>query len=287
MNEGILTSCGGGSLTIVGTGIHVGHLTTEARGWISHADVVLYCVADAATERLICKLNPISESLYPYYDENKVRSDTYEQMVERTLYYVRKGKNVCVAYYGHPGIFVNPAHRSLKIAREEGYKAIMLPAVSSIDCLFCDLGVDPSSGCQILEATDLMLRQRYVDSASHVIIMQVSALGELDYHFNGYDQKHLPSLGLFLSKTYSEDHKIKAYHAAQFPVVESTILDMKISDLKDTLTAGISTIYIPPYRCLPVHLSMLEQYGLRHLLDDKELLPLNTSDTGLLLTRED
>jgi maleate cis-trans isomerase len=32
----------------------------------------------------------------------------------------------------------------------------MLPAVSSLDCLFCDLGVDPSTGCQIVEATDLL-----------------------------------------------------------------------------------------------------------------------------------
>ncbi len=49
---------------------------------------------------------------------------------------VRKGLYVVGIFYGHPGIFVNPSRRALTIARQEGYQALMLPAVSSIDCLF-------------------------------------------------------------------------------------------------------------------------------------------------------
>jgi hypothetical protein len=42
-----------GRLVVVGTGIAVGHVTAEARAWIEQANKVLYCVADAATERLV------------------------------------------------------------------------------------------------------------------------------------------------------------------------------------------------------------------------------------------
>src|SRR2546429_6584747 len=43
-------------------------------------------------------------------------------------------------------------------AREEGFEAEMLPAVSAEDCLFADLGVDPGDeGCQSFEATSFLL----------------------------------------------------------------------------------------------------------------------------------
>src|SRR6266853_1887408 len=170
-----------GSLVVVGTGISVSHLTMEARSWICSAEKVLYCVADAATERLILKLNPSAESLYVYYGEGKPRRQTYQQMVDRTMECVREEKEVCVAYYGHPGIFVAPSHKSIKVAREEGYSARMLPAVSSLDCLFCDLGIDPATGCQVFEATDLLLRQRNLDVFSHSIIWQIAATGDLGF----------------------------------------------------------------------------------------------------------
>src|SRR5689334_11072953 len=112
---------GKGSLVVTGTGIAVGHVSMETRGWICSAEKVLYCVADAATERLILKLNPQAESLYVFYGEGKIRSETYQQMVDRTLDCVREGWQVCVVYYGHPGIFVNPGHRSVELARQEGF----------------------------------------------------------------------------------------------------------------------------------------------------------------------
>jgi hypothetical protein len=65
-----------GSLTVVGTGINVAQLTAEARSHISSADQVLYCVADAVTERLILQLSPTVESLYPMYGEGKQRRQT-------------------------------------------------------------------------------------------------------------------------------------------------------------------------------------------------------------------
>jgi hypothetical protein len=60
------------------------------------------------------------------------------------LRYVRAGHNVIGIFYGHPGVFVSPAHRAIAIAREEGFKAKMLLGISAEDVLFTDLGVDPA-----------------------------------------------------------------------------------------------------------------------------------------------
>jgi hypothetical protein len=44
-------------LVVVGTGISAAHITQETRSWIAASDVLLYCVADAATELEIQGLN--------------------------------------------------------------------------------------------------------------------------------------------------------------------------------------------------------------------------------------
>ena len=51
------------------------------------------------------------------------------------LSHVRKEENVVGVFYGHPGVFVSPSHRTLALARDEGYIANMLPGISAEDCL--------------------------------------------------------------------------------------------------------------------------------------------------------
>ena len=71
---------------------------------------------------------------------------------------------MCAAFYGHPGIFVYPGQEAMRRAHAEGLKARMLPGISSIDCLWCDLGIDPAlDGCQIYHATEFVLQRRTAD----------------------------------------------------------------------------------------------------------------------------
>ena len=44
---------------------------------------------------------------------------------------VRANKRVVAVFYGHPGVFVHPSHKSIAEARYHGYEAEMLPAVST------------------------------------------------------------------------------------------------------------------------------------------------------------
>jgi uncharacterized protein YabN with tetrapyrrole methylase and pyrophosphatase domain len=271
-----------GTLIAVGTGIHIGQITVEAREWLQIADKVLYCVSDAATEKLIVDLNNSAESMYCYYGEGKRRMQTYEEMISRTLSALQSHEVVVVAYYGHPGFFVYPSHRAIKIAREAGYRAFMLPGVSSFDCLIADLGISVSQGCQIFEATDLMLRRRQLDTSSHIVILQVSALGELGYSFKGFDYQHLGTLGEFLMQSYPPEFVVKAYHAAQFAITEARVDELSIADLANANIKHVGTLYIPPLRSATLHLKVLRQYKLESLLDQKRLVPLNSQPDGPL-----
>jgi len=254
-----------GSLVVVGTGIKsVGHLTIETQGWITHSDVVLFCVADPATEVWIKENSKFSIDLYKWYGNEKRRLDTYIDMADEMLKYVREGKNVCGVFYGHPGVFVYPSHRAVKIAKEEGYKAALLPAISALDCLFADCGVDPSSkGSQTVEATDLLLRKRRLTTDGHVIIWQIGCVGDLGFNFAGYDNRNLSILVDYLETFYGPEFEVTHYQGSQYPMCPSVVEKMPLKDLRTAAITGISTLYIPPQDELETDIDMAELLGLK------------------------
>jgi precorrin-2 methylase len=160
-------------LIVIGTGIRtIGQMTLESVAWLKRADIVLYVVSDPIAEEMIKTLRPDgAESLYSCYGENKPRLQSYNEMIDKTLGYVRAGKRVCMAAYGHPGVFAYPTHESVRRARAEGYKARMLPGISAEDCMFADLNFDPAmAGCQSYEATDFLINGRIADNSSNLIL---------------------------------------------------------------------------------------------------------------------
>ncbi|MDE2094265.1 MAG: hypothetical protein KGL99_14115 [Burkholderiales bacterium] len=238
-----------GSLIVVGTGIRtVGHLTMEAVAWIKQADKVLHVVGDPVAELMLKELNPNgAESMTGMYAEGKPRIDTYNQMVERTLECVRAGMLTCMACYGHPGVFVYPSHESIRRARAEGYSARMLPGISSEDCLFADLGVDPGiSGCQSYEATDFLLNGRVIDPTSSVVLWQIGVVGDATFKPLGYDLSAMPLLVERLLAIYPATHPMYLYEAAVFHGCEPVIRQITAHELAyGPLSAGY-TLYIPP-----------------------------------------
>jgi uncharacterized protein YabN with tetrapyrrole methylase and pyrophosphatase domain len=238
-----------GSLIVVGTGIRtVGHMTLESIAWIKEADKVLYVVGDPIAEEMIKTLNPNgAESLATMYAVGKPRIQTYNEMIERILSCVRSGLVTCCACYGHPGVFVYPSHESVRRARAEGFSAKMLPGISSEDCLFADLGVDPGiQGCQSYEATDFLANGRRIDPTSSVVLWQIGVVGDATFKTAGYDLSALPLLIERLLQYYPATHPIYLYEAAVMPGCEPTILPVTVATLgRVPLSAGY-TAYIPP-----------------------------------------
>lgn len=237
---------------MIGSGIKaINQFTLESEAYLRWADAVYFCVADPATERWILENKPQAVDLYTLYDNDKHRAETYIQMSELMLQAVRRGLNVVGIFYGHPGVFVNPSHRAIAIARQEGHEAFMLPAVSALDCLFADLGIDPSRpGCQVIEATDLLLRRRTLLVDSHVVIFQVGSVGDLGFRFAGFPNTHLPLLVRYLQEVYGNDYEIVHYIASQYSICEPIIERIRLSSFAEPnvgqKVTGISTFYVPP-----------------------------------------
>ena len=240
-----------GSLTAVGTGIRaVGQLTVEAIAHMRAADKLLYCVGDPIAEHVVKSMNENgAESMFHYYEENKPRAQTYEQMIQRMLECVREGMDTCVALYGHPGVFAWPAHEAIRRARADGYEARMLPAVSAEDCLFADCGIDPAmTGCQSYEATDFMINGRVIDTSSTVILWQIGVLGDWSFKTGAYDTSSMPLLLERLRLFYPANHQAIVYEAAVYPGCKPTIRPIPLFSLPWSGVTAMSTLCIPPAR---------------------------------------
>jgi uncharacterized protein YabN with tetrapyrrole methylase and pyrophosphatase domain len=253
-----------GSLHVIGTGIKsISHLTTETKGLIASCDKLLYVVADPITKEWLLESNESAEDMMRFYEKNKPREQTYIDMAEYSLSFVRKGMNVCVAYYGHPGVFVAPSHMSLKTAREEGYFVEMLPGISAEDCLFCDLGIDPArTGCQSYEATDFLVYSRNFDNRSSLILWQIGVIGYFDFQ-NKYDNAiGLKVLTEHLLKFYFENHEVVIYEASMFSVAKPLIKILEMKDLETAVITPISTLFVPPVKDFKANPEMIEKLGI-------------------------
>jgi hypothetical protein len=261
-----------GSLMVVGTGIKsVSDITFGAQGWITQADMVCYSVDTPVVEIWIKQANPNSEDLTVFYRDDRKRRDTYRMMSDRILDHVRAGLDVCAVFYGHPGVFVYPAHEAIRIARQEGYRAGMLPAVSAVDCLFADLGIDPAHpGCQMFEATDYLLHHRRLNPDSHVILWQIGCVGDAGFSSEGYDAHNLPILVEELQRVYGPSHEVIHYQAARYPMSRPVIHRLPLSQLSPRMVTTASTLYIPPKETLDYDAAMARRLG---LADTSEAVP--------------
>lgn len=254
----------GGRLSVVGTGIRPGgHLTREAQHVIAAADRVFSVVEGLTLERLR-EINTSVESLQDAYDVGRQRDDSYAEMVERILAPLEQGLHVCAAFYGHPGVFVWPAHEAIRRSRAGGHRAVMYPGISAEDCLFADLGLDPAlHGCQSYEATDFLLHARRFDPTAALILWQPITLGDLGRDAFEHDPKWVQVLAEVLAHDYPADHPVTIYEAAVFPLDEARIERVPLERLHEVRLKQVSTLYLPPVAAPVLSAERLERLGIR------------------------
>ncbi len=255
-------------LVIVVTGVQVpAHVSDLARAHVAQADKVLYLTTDAAAAAWLVATNATAEPLERFDAPGKERAQTYEDMVEHILAFVRSGASVCVAVYGHPGVFAYAAHESIRRARTEGYEARMLPAISAEDCLFADLGVDPADhGCQSYAATDFLVHDRTIDLTSALVLWQIGIVGNLG-DVGETSRSGLAVLMETLVARYGATHPVVVYHASTHAIVPPKIQRILLADVMTADVVPASALYVPPLAGPRIDLAMARRLGLERELD--------------------
>jgi precorrin-3B methylase len=206
-------------------------------------------------------VNRSAESLVGFYAIGKPRTETYDEMVEEILRWVRKGLDVCTVFYGHPGVFVQPGHEAIRRARAEGFEAEMLPGVSAEDSLFADLGVDPGEGLQSFEASDFLLYPPVFDTRVPLVLWQVAAVGPRVGH-DEPDRDGLQGLAKRLSEAYGPDHDVVLYQAALYAIAGPWTRTVRVSDLPSADVPLMATLYVPPNGTRRPDARMFEELGI-------------------------
>ena len=237
-----------GRLVNVGLGMTLGaHITPISRSFIEKADVVFVAASDSLIEEWVKTMNIDVRSLQGYYKEGLSRMVTYRNVIEAIMTEVRKGKQVCGAFYGHPGVFSWAPHESIKQARSEGYTAHMEAGVSAEDCLYADVGIDPGkTGCTHFEATQFMCNKRVFDASAYLILWQISIAGDLSITKFSTSSDYKQILVDLLLETYPGNHMVILYECAVLPIHKPRIEEIKLKNLATQPVCLKTTLIIPP-----------------------------------------
>ncbi len=241
-----------GSLACVGIGITLGsHISPLARSHIESADVVFTGVSDGIVELWLTEMHADVRSLQPYYRDGKPRQQTYREMVDAIMAEVRAGKRVCAVFYGHPGVFAWAPHKAIEVARQEGYPAHMEPGISSEDCLYADLGIDPGTyGCQHYETSQYMLYRRCIDPSAWLVLWQVGLAGDQTTRRFATGAAYRQVLIELLARDYPLDHEVIIYRAATLPIQSPRIERLPLHALPEADLTMADTLAIPPSRAM-------------------------------------
>jgi len=234
------------ALTVVGSGlIPWKHMTMEALDAIERADKVHFVVADTMMERWLQDLNPTAERLCEYLPD-RPRRETYRIWTNTVLESVRAGLRTCAVSYGHPGVFVQFSRDAIREAREEGYSAVMLPGISSEDCLICDIGVDPGPlGLQSYGAVSFVGRRPRFDTGTPLILWQLRVVSQPGPP-KEIDRAGLAHLTDVLLESYPADHQVVVYEASRNPAIEPIIQTIPLARLAVVRFRQSATLYVPP-----------------------------------------
>jgi hypothetical protein len=223
-------------------------VTPETRVLLERAERLFYLVTDPATSAWLRALNPQAQSLHDCYREGEDGRLAAARMAERIVTPLRHDLMVCAAFYGHPGILVHPARLARQQARAEGFAVHMLPAISSEDCLFADLGVDPAvPGRLLFDATDFLVRPRAFDTSAALILLQAGAVGLRQFRLGREPNRAgLQTLAAVLHRHYPADHPVVLYETGQLPPFSPTIHRLALHELGEAPASAVSTLYVTP-----------------------------------------
>ena len=190
-------------------------------------------------------LNPSARSLDGFYGPTKDRRETYSEVVSAIVAEVMSGARVCAVFYGHPGVFANPAHEAVARVRAAGLRARMLPAISSLDCLFADLGIDPATaGLQCYEATDFLLRRPQADPEATLVLLQVGMLGETGGAATPDVGRRFRRLVDTLREGYGASREAVLYEASPYPGCPPSVARFRLGDQELPEPGVMSTLAV-------------------------------------------
>lgn len=238
---------------VVGTGT-VGYrqLTKEAEAALEKSDKVFLVHHQELISDYLDEFTEVID-ITDEYEDNTERSDTYKRMAERVIDSAQEPDTevVSLALYGHPMYFVDPSRIVINEAPKHDLEVEVIPGISAIDCLYIDIGLDPSEdGLQIFEATDVLIREFELNPEVPAFLLQIGSVESTLYSMDDSKPERFTNIKEHLQDFYPEDHSLYLLQTSTYPISNSERIEFNLSQF-DTKEVSerinhMQTLYIPP-----------------------------------------
>jgi len=192
-------------LYLLGIGINgMSQISVETQEILKRCRLVFHL--SYSHEELLA-LNTNTVDLADEYWTDEAHDLVYDRLVARIMKEVGRGPGVASVTYGHP-LFFDDVHMELtRLCKKKKLNCVVIPAISSLDTLSVDLGVDYGEGLQLFEAVHMVEGKLKINPRLHTLVFQI---GEYGMHTTSYIPSDEPTRFLkiqnYLLKYFPDDH---------------------------------------------------------------------------------
>ena len=244
-------------LYIIGLGVSIpSHITSQATTAMASCDGIFTVVQEPPNRWLPpeCRMHVPVKNLLEIYVEGALRTDNYEKVATLVFGSLSRFKTVGYVTYGNPMSYDSVSRLLVDLATRDEIRFEIVPGVSSVDTLLCDLALDMAPGIQIYEASWLVAAQVKLDPTNAVLLLQLGTFGSFRTHYrDSRGAETLGELSGFLAKLYPSNHQIILVQSSNGSG-SSRIRRILLKDLDSRDLSGIlnCSMYIPPIRAAAI-----------------------------------
>ena len=196
------------------------------------------------------------------YEDGALRPDNYDRAA--AIIISALAETECVGYvtYGNPLSYDSVAAYLVRYAEQSGTPFHVVPGVSSIDTLLCDIGIDMAPGLQIYEASWLVVARITLQPEVAVIVLQIGAFGSFRSHYSVVPSPDsLAGLVSYLTRFYPRSHRVLLVRSAGQRDTPANVRGTELGNLCDSRAEDIvnASMYIPALRPSQLDKQILEK----------------------------
>jgi uncharacterized protein YabN with tetrapyrrole methylase and pyrophosphatase domain len=148
-------------------------------------------------------------NLLEFYAEGRLRIENYQLVAKTIMNAAGPGKTLGYVTYGNPMSYDRVAQELVKHGNEARLTIGVVPGISSVDTLLCDLRTDMAPALQVFDASWFWACRIEPLPGAPMILMQVGAFGSLRTHYTQrQDGKSLKELVEYLALFYPRSHPV-------------------------------------------------------------------------------
>jgi siroheme synthase len=169
---------------------------------------------DPAVHEEVARYCPIVHDVADAYKDAADRVEAYGRIAALVVEEAAGYPTVAFVAHGHPLFLVSASELILDQARDRGLVARVLPAVSSLDTILCDLAADLGYAMQIYDATHLVESKFSLDPRVPTLIFNLASFDTRAVVGGEPDPVVLAPLVAFLTAHYPVDHPCEVIYSA-------------------------------------------------------------------------